>query len=196
MSEDGLVEDEHGFVLIERHRDVANGYFSTNVLTTGLENEDDPSANTYCIIGGLDSNDYLQSDGYYDLKLIYKYSNGTDDVLEWTQTSWITEATITGADLTKIEDVYAGTYNWAFNGLGEASNGHNYLDGSGSSHGWWHAVASSTAITVDGVTGITGHQRRMAYSSALWIRPGIVLVLVLQLRPSALAFAPIIHYDF
>ena len=155
---------------------MANGYFSSNVLTTGLENEDDPSANTYCIIGALDSSDYLQFDGNYDLKLIYKYSDGTEDVLEWTQTSWITESTITGADLSKITSE-TQTDCAEFEGL--ARSGTSYIDGNGASGCWFHAVASTVAWN----GGIPGHNRKAAYSSSLWIRPGIVHVLVLQLRP-------------
>ena len=173
------VVDEDGFVLIERHRDVANGYFSSDVRSTGLENEDDPSANTYCIIGGLDSSDYLQSDGYYDLKLIYKYRDGTEDVLEWTQTSWLTESSVTGADLSNVVDAKADNSGKRFRGLALSSNGNTYIDGNGADHSnWWHAVASTNAH--DG--GIPGHEGTVAYSSSLWIRPGIVLDLVLQLR--------------
>ena len=169
-----LVEDEDGFVLIERHRDVANGYFSADVRITGLENEDNSSANTYCIIGGLDSNDYLQSDGYYDLKLIFKYSDGTEDVLKWTQTSWITESSITGADLSKITSETL-TNCAAFKGLG--LSGTSYIDGNGASGCWYHAVASTTAWN----GGIPGHNGRAAYSSSLWIRPGNVSLLEQQL---------------
>ena len=174
---DGLVEDEDGFVLIERHRDVANGYFSTDVLTTGLENEDNSSANTYCIIGGLDSSAYLQSDGYYDLKLIFKHSDGSEDVLEWTQASWITESNITGADLSKITSE-TRTDCAAFKGLGLSGTSYNmtYIDGNGASGCWFHAVASVGAWN----GGIPSHNGRVAYSSSLWIRPGIVLLPVLQ----------------
>ena len=157
---------------------MANGYFSSNVLATGLENEDDPSANTYCIIGALDTSDYLQFDGYYDLKLIYKYSDGTEDVLEWTQTSWLTESSVTGADLTKIVDSFSHVDQVRFRGLALSSALVTYLDGSGADDGnWWHAVASTWAAG----GGIPAHELTYAYSSSLWIRPGIVLVLVLQL---------------
>merc|ERR1719242_1703742 len=132
----GSFVEEDGYLLIERHLDVANGYFSSDVKSTGLENENDPTANTYCIIGAVNESEYRQIGGYFDLKLMYRYSDGTDDVLKWTQTSWITEGTITGANLSKIEDDESDgdTPNWSFNGLGLASSAQNYLDGSGSSH--------------------------------------------------------------
>ena len=140
--------DNDGFMMIENHENVANGYFASTVRSTGLENEDDPSANTYCIIGALNSADYLFDDGYYSLKLIYRYSDGSNDTLEWTQTSWITESSITGANLTLIDDDYAGTGNGkAFYGLGLSGATQTYLDGSASDHAfWYHAVACMSCI--------------------------------------------------
>ena len=177
--EDGLVKDDDGFVLIERHRDVANGYFSTDVLSNGLENEDDPSANTYCIIGGLDSSDHLQSDGYYDLKLIYKYSDGTEDVLEWTQSSWLTDSSVVGADLSKISSETVTGDCKVFDGLGLSNNVTlSYLDGNANGDCWYHAVASTTAWS----GGIPAHNGKAAYSSSLWIQPGIVLISVVVLQ--------------
>ena len=160
---------DNGFVLIERHLNAYNGFFSSDVLSTGVENEDNPNANTYCIIGALNQSLYRQEGGYYELKLIYKYSNDTEDVLEWTQTSWITESTITGANLTKINDSYADNDGESFGGLALSSSTLTYLDGDGADHDyWWHAVASTTAH----MGGIPGHETKIAYSSSLWIRPG------------------------
>ena len=135
-------------VLIESHLNTSNGYFSSDVTSTGLENEDDPTANTYCIIGGLDSADWLFDDGYYSLKLIYRYTDGSNDTLIWTQTSWITNDTIYGANLTLIDDDYAGTGNGkAFYGLGLSGATQTYLDGSASDHAfWYHAVACMSCI--------------------------------------------------
>ena len=179
VTEDGLVQDDDGYVLIERHLNVADGYFSSDVVTTGIENADNPDANTYCIIGALDESEYLQNGGYYDLKLIYKYSDGSEDVLEWTQTSWLTESSVVGADLSNIVDAKAGDGGAKFRGLALSPRTQTYLDGNGAAHSnWFHAVASTTAH--DG--GIPAHERKIAYSSSLWIRPGIVLVLVQQLR--------------
>lgn len=173
------MEDDDGFQMIESHLDVADGFFSTDVLTTGLENAYDPSANTYCIIGALESSDYVQFDGNYDLKLIYKYSDGTEDVLEWSQSSWITESSVVGADLSNIVDAEADNDNKRFRGLALSPSSQTYLDGNGADKSyWWHAVASTKAWG----GGILAHEGKIAYSSSLWIRPGIVLVLVLQLR--------------
>lgn len=54
----------------------------TRVIPTGIENADNPDANTYCIIGAVDPNDYLFDGGYYSLKLIYKYEAYDNDTLE------------------------------------------------------------------------------------------------------------------
>ena len=163
------MEDDDGFVLIERHRDVANGYFSSDVLSAGVENDDDPDANTYCIIGALNQSLYQQEGGYYELKLIYKYSDYTRDVLEWTQTSWITESSITGANLSKIDDSSADDDGQRFRGLAFAAKEKTYLDGNGDDHSnWFHAVASTTEHN----GGIPGHEGKVAYSSSLWIQPG------------------------
>ena len=174
VTEDGLIQDDDGYVLIQRHLDVADGYFSSDVVTTGIENADNPDANTYCIIGALDESEYLQNGGYYDLKLIYKYSDGSEDVLEWTQTSWLTESSVTGANLTKIVDSKSGNDGERFRGLALSPNGNTYLDGNGADHGnWFHAVACASGWG----GGIPAHERSIAYASSLWIRPGILIVL-------------------
>ena len=80
-----------------------HGYSSHNVTDTGIENPYSPNSNTYCIIGALNKDDYRCDGGYYEFKLIYKYEERADDVLEWTQTSWVTETAVAGADLSKIQ---------------------------------------------------------------------------------------------
>jgi len=154
-----------GFEMIERHRNVADGYFSSGA-SSGIENADNPDANTYCVIGALDSADYLQDGAHYEFKLIYKYSDGSEDVLEWTQTSWLTAGSITGADLSKIVDSEANDDNRRFRGLGRSNSGPTLLDGNGNVPYWWHAVASNRAHN----GGIPAHQSRIAYSSELWVR--------------------------
>ena len=168
------VKDDDGFVLIERHLNVSNGYFSSDVISTGIENADNPNANTYCIIGGLDESAYQQTGGYYEFKLIYKYSDDTEDVLEWTQTSWLTESTITGADLSKITtDTYTNCK--AFKGLGRSDRTDRaYLDGNGGESCWYHGVASLEGWSEGGSVFydyIPGHNANTAYYSSLWVRP-------------------------
>ena len=130
--------------MIARHRDVSNGYFSSNLKNTGLENANDSESNTYCIIGALDVSDYMFDEGkYYEFKLIYFYSDGTNDTLIWTQTSWITEETITGANLSKIEESASIGDGVRFRGLGLSTHSNTYLDGSGGHHYYWYLMSSS-----------------------------------------------------
>ena len=126
------------YLLIAQHKNVSNGYFSTDVQSTGIENADDPTANTYCIIGQIDSTEYRYDDGYFALKLIYRNFDGTDTILEWTQTSWITESTITGADLSGVSDSNSMYAYYAFYGLGLSSSSETYLDGNGGLNIYWY----------------------------------------------------------
>ena len=163
-----LVKDGEGFVLIQQQLGYANGYFSENVMFTGLENEHDPFANTYCIIGGLNPSDYLQSDRVYDLKLIYRYKDGTKDVLKWTQKSWLTDYHVVGADLSKIVDAQSDSAAKKFRGLARSNSPATYLDGNGGAHSnRWHSVASTEAWR----EGIPAHEGACAVISSLWIRP-------------------------
>ena len=182
LTEGKLEKDADGFELIMRHANVNLGYFSKHVFEKGLENENNPKANTYCIIGRVNKNDYLQHDsahnaGYYDLKLIYQYNdNGkvTEDVLKWTQESWITDSSVVGANLQNIVESTdsASDAGRKFRGLAKSPRKETYLDGNGDAHeNWWHAVASTEKY----LWGIPGHDFQVAYSSSLWIRPaGIV----------------------
>ena len=134
-------EEVEEWLLIEQHKDVADGYFSSTVLSTGLENQNDSNANTYCIIGAINPDDYRFDDGYFELTLIYRYSDGNNDTLVWTQESWITNGTIVGANLSRITtDLETG--NAAFYGLGHSTSSDTYLDGSASNAWWYHAIAS------------------------------------------------------
>ena len=76
------VQTDDGYVLIAQHQNASKSLFNVTVSSTGVENADDPDSNTYCIIGSINSSTYLFDDGYYWLKLIYRYSDGTNDTLE------------------------------------------------------------------------------------------------------------------
>eukprot|EP01084_Bolivina_argentea_P281693 482008_1 len=51
--EDDNSNDE--YTLLLRHKSTTNGYFSDLLYTTGLENENNPTANTYSIIGNINN---------------------------------------------------------------------------------------------------------------------------------------------
>jgi len=161
-------EPTTGWVMLENHKNVADGYFSSSVKSSGVENADNPEANTYCIIGAVDSSEYL-IDGKYWLKLMYRYSDGTDAILEWTQTSWLTEQYIVGADLSNVDDKYSGHGCLAFEGLALSNAATAYLDGNGKTNCGWNAVG--TTAQFPGLSaGIPAQPTKLAYSSTLWIR--------------------------
>lgn len=132
-----MLETDDGYVLIFRHKSIYDGWFSSELNITGVENAGDSSANTYCIIGLINSTEYRSDEGYFELKLVYNNTDATNSVLKWTQTSWITEPVIEGADLSLISDIYAGQAG-GFLGLGLSASRGTYLDGSGADDSWWY----------------------------------------------------------
>eukprot|EP01084_Bolivina_argentea_P240285 403716_1 len=153
------------YELILDHKDIANGYFSTNLKTTGLENENDPTANTYSIIGNINPVDYLQSDGKYHLKLIFRYYDGSEDILTWKQSSWITDSIITGADLSTIPTQTACS-TCDFEGLGLSTSSVTYLDGDGSKHAnFWNSVGQNK----ESLAGIPAFNQKIAFSESLFV---------------------------
>ena len=153
-----------------------NGYFSTELKTTGLENPNDPSANTYSIIGWFNNNTALRNrykDEYqrYKLKLFYNNIDSTTSELIWTQTSWIADANITDANLSLITDQTSVSTSHRFYGLGLSSRSETYLDGTAGFHiHWWHSVGSNVAYD----SGIPGDNNKIAQSSSLSIwGPGL-----------------------
>lgn len=148
---------------------MSDGFFSSSVVTTGIENADNPEANTYSIIGMIDPSNFVYDDGYYWLELQYHHVGGSNDILTWTQTSWITESTIVGADLFGVSNTETDCR--VFEGLGLSSSTNDaYLDGNGADTCWWNAVAS---IVASG-DGFPGHNGKTAVSSSLYLRrPGL-----------------------
>ena len=170
-------------MLLMRHENATNGYFSQSVVSTGIENPENPSANTYCIIGSVDPAmfELAYLDGWYELELIYDYANADRDVLRWSQSSWINEAVASvEADLSAINDSYHVDGGGGFDGLAKSSDNSTYLDGSPGHDFFYHAVASVTEWYSfrDHEYGIPGHETRAAYHSELWVRRGTACVCV------------------
>eukprot|EP01084_Bolivina_argentea_P274143 467204_1 len=163
-SNDGL-SDLSEYELILNHKNVSNGLFSSSITTTGIENENNPEANTYSIIGKLDYDKYKIDDKYF-FKLIYRYTNYPNDVLIWSQTSWLNETNITGADLSFIPAEGAIDPLASFKGLG-ASNfeSNTLLDGNGDND-WWH---NSVGTLISWSGGIPAFNNKIAYSASLYI---------------------------
>ena len=157
------------------HKDIADGYFSTDLKNTGLENENDPTANTYSIIGLFNDDEDLREqymdplDCNYKFKLIYQYDDGENDTLIWSQKSWIADDTIVGANLSQIPDQSGKPLGSIFYGLALSSNANTYIDGTGGDNTWWyHSVGTNTRwTTYDGIPADRIFDA--AYSSSLCI---------------------------
>eukprot|EP01083_Nonionella_stella_P148962 472448_1 len=136
------------YELILRHKDTRQGYFARDILTTGVENVNNPEANTYSIIGNINPNDYVDNDGYYRLKTIYGNVDGSTTILEWKQTSWITADTTTGFVPINIppETAVAGCTHCLFQGLssgidvGTKDDDVTYLDGNDDHAHTWNSI--------------------------------------------------------
>ena len=152
-----------------------NFYFSSNVRSTYNENEGNPDANTFSMVGDLTANnDYLSlrgDDGKYQFKLIYTYASGLPDELIWKQSSWLTSSTILGYEPISIPTETVSTCNTyagcKFIGLGYSTSGATFIDGTGGHHGdWWHSVGS---IQQYGHLTSPGHNARYAKTEALYV---------------------------
>eukprot|EP01084_Bolivina_argentea_P135966 239501_1 len=150
---------------------MSNGLFSSSITTTGIENENNPDANTYSIIGNLDYRKYIKCHKKYFFKLIYRYTNYSNDVLIWSQTSWLNETNITGADLSAIPAEGAIDPRAPFKGLGAANyESHTLLDGNGYTAGWWNSVGTKALWCGTGAyCGIPAFNEKVAYSASLYI---------------------------
>jgi len=141
------------------HHEVAGGYFSTGARATFLENQNDPTASTYMSIGALAERDFLNN-GAYHLKLVYTgveeaaavcndgTALGPDGIqeFEWTQTSWITDAAVTGYSKLTAGDMDASPNSGCvFSGLARSSQARTILDGSDSHGNWFHSIGSNAA---------------------------------------------------
>eukprot|EP01084_Bolivina_argentea_P227889 384970_1 len=158
----------NGYELILNLKDATQGLFSADLKNYGLENQNNPTANSYSVIGLFDAikqQQYRDTTDKYSFELIFKYSDGRIDVLKWKQESWITNSTITGADLYNIPgDACADDCN--FEGLGLSTNGCSYLDGDGRSNVNWYNAVGSNCYFNGGVPAFNG---QTAISQSLYI---------------------------
>ena len=150
-------------MLILNHKDVSNGLFDSSVRDTGLENDADPSANTYSIIGALNADEWRRADGRFWFEIVFKNNDGSTGNLTWAQESWLTEATIVGADLFGVPDQTSFYWQAKFWGLGLSSaSGSTYLDGEGGASAWYFNSVG-TIQTWNG--GIPAFNEKVAYGS-------------------------------
>ena len=166
------------------HKDSRNGYFSSNIKTTFLENELNPNANRYSIIGNLNESDYKYDEGYWKFKLIYYYDSVKHpgvplyDEIIWIQYYWILDGiTLTQWQAKPSVIISTSDDNWytcfiqeGFLGLGLSSAIDTLLDGdSFADADWWHSVGQ-----INSWNGgeIKGFNQRNAYGTELYIYNG------------------------
>jgi len=166
--------------LIAAHHDVTQGWFSSAARTTFLENQNDPTANTFMNVGALIQSDYVIN-GAYHLKLMYtgveEQSSGCNDgaglgpdgtqEFEWTQTSWITDATTTGYTALTSDNLDSSPHDGCvFRGVARSSNGNTVLDGSHDHGNWYHSIGSNAQWG----TGIPAFKGGAAQGMYLYIK--------------------------
>ena len=82
---------------------------------------------------------YRYIDDKFQFKLVYDYADGTQDILEWRQSNWLTDSTISGADLFNIPTQTVDVWGQFF-GLGYGGT-YSLCDGNGAAHNnWWQSV--------------------------------------------------------
>ena len=172
-------------LLVLRLGDCSNGdFFSSTLKQTGLENENDPNANTYSIIGNLDKDDFVNPDGTYEFRLWYdnRYDHIGESNLRWKQSSWLTDTfSSTGAlnyapgfeEISFVPAEWAGGDD-AFYGLGLSEYPHCYLDGTSAGPDYFNCVG---AILGWGGNFIAGYNRGYEIAQELYIcKPGMTII--------------------
>jgi len=138
------------------HHDTSSGqWFASGARSTFLQNQNDPSAATFMNIGQIAARDYLNN-GAYHFKLVYTGVNdqatncndgaSMDDAtqeFEWTQTSWITDAT-TGYSAVSTNGLDSSPVDGcAFAGIHPSTNTNCVIDGSPDHGNWFQCVGSA-----------------------------------------------------
>ena len=149
-------------------KDVRKNYFSSSMLQSGLENEDDPSANTYSVVGAVDSARYLHAGGYYQFKLRYVFADEGEAVFVWRQTSWLTERAVSGYE------VIESPAGFEFNGLMRSHSPYSYLDGYDGP--WWYHAVGCARNWQGGIP--VGPHNPSALSEELYVYPAQIDCLV------------------
>jgi len=114
-------------------------------------NEGDPNAAAYMSIGNLNAADYKGADGKYHFQLTWDGST----MIEWKQTSWLTEDTIRGFECLSPTDCRPRSKGNGvrFTGLAKSSNNAAVLDGDGKSHRFWWNCVGATTLHRGGIPG-------------------------------------------
>ena len=168
-----------------RHKDTRFSFFQENALKNGVEHKNEKTSNTYSVIGDLRADDFRQSNGKFEFELIYKYEKAlpedpdeADDVLRWTQTSWLTADTV---DQYHQISGHTDELSNPFSGLSRAPiSSHSYLTGCKDKDNCLKNFVMTSADTGPSANrpmvlpAISGFSGKLAYSAELWIKPGNV----------------------
>ena len=127
-------------------------------------------------IGHLTRSNYV-SDGKYKFKLVWdgmQVDSLDNKSVTWTQTSWLTDTTITGFEEIGVSgfsstDTSVVTSGARFTGLGKSGSDECGIDGNGESSSWWNCVGVDSLHTYGGSTGMPGPLRKIASSMNLFI---------------------------
>jgi hypothetical protein len=156
--------------------DGTNELFSSNARTTFLQNENDPSSSTFMSIGNLIPSNYV-TDGKYKFKLVWdgmQVDSLDNKSVTWTQTSWLTDSTITGFEEIGVSgfsstDTSVLESKGRFTGLGASDSNSCVIDGSGGSSYWWNCAGVVSLHPYNGSTGMPGPLLKIASSMHLYI---------------------------
>jgi len=144
-------------VLLLAHQGVP-GWFPASARTTFNVNEGDPSASSFMNIGSWEHvHSDLRVNGKYHFRLVYggvteQHSEGNDgptlnggeQVMEWTQTSWLTATAVTGYEPITAGLAGSPTDGCVFHGLAASSTSATVIDGSPNHGNWFHSVGSTS----------------------------------------------------
>eukprot|EP01084_Bolivina_argentea_P035072 65031_1 len=165
--------------LILQLKDVNVGTFNPQISKTGLENENNPQANTYSIIGKLNPEDYKNTNGKFEFYLQYDGTQGSIDrsptyKLRWQQSQWVTAPFnqdgklnyAPGFEVINFDPPDKSSGDDKFYGLGKSSTPtHCYLDGTSTGSDWFNCVG---AIAKWSTPGIASFNRGSSRSEALY----------------------------
>eukprot|EP00930_Biecheleria_cincta_P038307 TRINITY_DN26329_c0_g1_i1.p1 TRINITY_DN26329_c0_g1~~TRINITY_DN26329_c0_g1_i1.p1 ORF type:complete len:974 (+),score=148.58 TRINITY_DN26329_c0_g1_i1:55-2922(+) len=156
-------------------QDVHRSLFSPDAKTTFLQNQNDPDAEVFMAVGLLDPCDsrLRSTSGKYRFKLLYnRLRDASRTVLEWQQSSWITEPMIKGFEALHPADIgpSCNPPGIKFTGLGRSDCAHTIFDGTRSSHAfWWNSVGTLQQHREGAQAGIPGWNRQICSTMDLYV---------------------------
>jgi hypothetical protein len=162
------------------HQDASSGaWFASSAKSTFLQNQNDPSAAAFMNIGQLAQRDFLNN-GAYQFKIVYTgvneqhapandgapLSDATQE-FEWTQTSWLTDAAMSGYSAISTNGLDTSpTVGAEFSGLHPSTNSRSVLDGSHDHDYWFHSVGAVEGFN----NGIPAFKGGVAEAMSLYVK--------------------------